>query len=676
MENLPIQYSWQAHILKEFIPQVNRLTLVSDPDYLVTEEDILQRLQERGFDILLFEDPVAFRFAYETKYRSKWDSGDSSIELVVVVHEEAANLRLLPYDIFQTERKLSFSLGDIFPNLSYAVIKSLDRSDLEPLYQAYCQYAPGKLGDNATKDFLLSRVFDLDAEFIGQPSDLLRVLLRRHYRDQHIPKILDQRFIQILHQYGKFEDWPLETIIQDREAFFSFLQERWPIFLKHITVDESLIVHESPPIYSLKYSGLPNIPFDHEDVRVYIDTLFLDGLLQPIAYPQANKPFQQWIMAGIRVDPEADRQRRLEGLIMSVETAIPKDEARYQDWFVFARRWTELIVLWHEIHVQKQSSLEQQFYSVQKKVDTTFQAWVMKRYSSLYNLPSTPPIMLHHIAHDIAQYMQTAAKEKVALIIMDGLAFDQWIVLREVLLQQRSDVKFRENMVFAWLPTITSVSRQSIFAGKPPLYYPESIFNTNKEAALWTQFWNDKDISHIEVAYKKGLGEGTGLSEIEELLSHPKMRVAGFIIDTVDKIVHGMELGTAGMHNQVRQWATQGFMTRLLDLLLKNHFDIFITSDHGNIEARGCGQISEGAIVDLRGVRARVYSDTILRAQVQKHFPDAIDWPPFGLPENFLPLLAPNRSAFISEGKRVVGHGGISIEEMIVPYIEVKRKTT
>ncbi len=671
-----MQNSWQERILKEFIPQVNRLTLVADPDYLVTEEDILQRLRERGFDILLFGDPVAFRFAYESKYRSKWDNGDSSIELAVVVHEEAANLRLLPYDIFQTDRKLSFGLGDIFPNLSYSVIKSLDRGDLEPLYRAYLQYTPGKLGDNATKDFLLSRVFDLDAELIQQPSDLLLVLLRRHYRGRPISKNLDQRFIQTLHQGGRFEDWPLETIIQDREAFFSFLQERWPIFLKHITTNKGVNIRESLTTYELKYAGPANIPFDDEDVRVYIDTLFLDGLLQPVTYPQVSKSVQQWITVGVRLDPEADHLRRLEGLIRSVETAIPIDDARYQDWFAFAHRWSELIVLWHETNVQKQSELEQQFYKVQKKVDTNFQAWVMKRYSSLHNLPPTPPVMLHHIAHDIAQYIQTATKEKVALIIMDGLAFDQWIVLREVFSQQQLDLKFRENMVFAWLPTVTSVSRQSIFAGKPPLYYPESIFNTNKEATLWTQFWNDKGISQREVAYKKGLGEGTSLSEIEELLSHPKIRVAGFIIDKVDKIVHGMELGTAGIHNQVRQWATQGFMIGLLNLLLQNHFDVFITSDHGNIEARGCGQVSEGAIVDLRGVRARVYSDKVLRAQAQKRFPDAIAWPPFGLPENFLPLLAPNRSAFISEGKRVVGHGGISIEELIVPYVQVRRETT
>src|SRR5258706_14131521 len=100
-----------------------------------------------------------------------------------------------------------------------------------------------------------------------------------------------------------------------------------------------------------------------------------------------------------------------------------------------------------------------------------------------------------------------------------------------------------------------------------------------------TQVLKGRGNPQIEVAYKKGLGEGTNLAEIEELLSHPKIRVVGFIIDTVDKIVHGMELGTAGIHNQVRQWTTQGFMIGLLNLLLQHHFDIFITSDHGNIEA-------------------------------------------------------------------------------------------
>jgi hypothetical protein len=105
-------------------------------------------------------------------------------------------------------------------------------------------------------------------------------------------------------------------------------------------------------------------------------------------------------------------------------------------------------------------------------------------------------------------------------------------------------------------------------------------------------------------------------------------------------------------------------------------FSIYLASDHGNIEAKGCGQPAEGAVADLRGERMRVYPDTLLRAGVKKRFPEDIEWPPLGLPEDYLPLLAPHRLAFVREGKRLVGHGGISIEELVVPLIQVERRET
>jgi hypothetical protein len=193
---------------------------------------------------------------------------------------------------------------------------------------------------------------------------------------------------------------------------------------------------------------------------------------------------------------------------------------------------------------------------------------------------------------------------------------------------------------------------------------------------LWNQFWVDQGLTPAEVTYAKGLGEEPTLSITEEIVSRPRVRVVGLIVDTVDKIMHGMQLGTAGMHNQVRQWARQGFMARLLDLLLDRGFDIFLTSDHGNLEAEGCGRPSEGAVADLRGERVRVYPDQILRARVKERFPDAIVWPPLGLPEDYLPLLAPGRSAFVQEGERIVGHGGISLEELIVPFVRIERAGT
>jgi hypothetical protein len=323
---------------------------------------------------------------------------------------------------------------------------------------------------------------------------------------------------------------------------------------------------------------------------------------------------------------------------------------------------------------------------------------VVKRYASLINLPPAPPVMLHHIPRFLARSLGDDRRSKIAFLLVDGLALDQWIALREVLGELDSKLRFRENAVFAWIPTITSVSRQAAFAGKPPIYFPTSIHTTDKEPGLWTQFWVDQGLNANEVAYAKGLGEGD-LDKVSELLSRPRLRVVGLVIDKVDRIMHGMELGAAGMHNQVRQWARQGFMRDLFGLLYDRGFQVYLASDHGNIEAKGAGRPAEGAVADLRGERVRVYSDPRLRAKVkaaidsrlpwrspsgqptavQNSNPavlslESLEWPSVGLPEDYLALIAPPRAAFVRESETLVGHGGISVEELLVPFVQIERR--
>jgi len=663
--------SWRDQILREFTPKVARLTVVADPDGLLLEEGILAGIRERGFELIPFEDHVAFRYAYETKFRSRWDRGEQA-DLAVVLCSGAGNLGSLPYDLLQAGRRLYFNLGEIFPNLSYPVVTALDRGDLDALYDAQKRHAPGVLGDNATKEFVLRHVFEIAPELIRKPSDLLRALLRRHYRGQRIPPLLDERFVQVLRQQDGFEDWPLDTIIQDREAFFAFLQERWPIFLGRSAKQESTGVREEEPS-GLEYTGPPDLPFDHDDIRVYIDNLFLEGFLRAVPHEQAESLSKTWLAIGIRTDEQADRTRRLNGLLDTIASAIPKENTRHDDWFHFAKTWAEFVALALEPGVVLPEPARQKMETLRTQIDAAFVPWLRKRYAGLVNLPPVPPVMLHHIPRFLARHISDAKGHKAAFVLVDGLSLDQWIVIRKELVKQRPGYRFRENAVFAWIPTITSVSRQAAFAGKPPIYFPNSIHSTDKEPGLWRQFWTDQGLTQQEVGYAKGLGDGT-LDSLEEMIARPKTRVVGLVVDKVDKIMHGMELGAAGMHNQVRQWAGQPFMANLIDLLLENGFRVYLTSDHGNVEATGCGRPAEGAVADLRGERARIYSDSLLRGQVKERFPDALEWPPVGLPEDYLPLLAPGRSAFVRETDRLVGHGGVSLEELVVPLVQIERK--
>lgn len=350
---------------------------------------------------------------------------------------------------------------------------------------------------------------------------------------------------------------------------------------------------------------------------------------------------------------------------------MPNEESRHQAWLQFSHRWAELVTL---NHTQPQVIDVDEFTRLQEKVDEVFTQWMLQRFGALANHPPNPPAMLHHLPRAMARQIEENDQQKAALVLIDGLAMDQWVTLRDTL-QNNFDTnhwQWQESATFAWVPTITSVSRQAMFAGKAPYQFPNSIHGTSSEDKLWRQFWMEYGLAGAQVMYQKNLGIG----EVETLidsLSDRRLRVAGLVINTVDDIMHGMMLGAAGMHNQVAQWANQGYLFELLQGLVNEGFKIYLTSDHGNIEAQGQGKINDGATADARGERARVYPNALLRETAKEKHPETINWPNCGLPADYTVLLPNRRTAFVANGERIVGHGGIALEEVIVPFVTIER---
>jgi hypothetical protein len=661
--------SWRDAILNDFVPNVSKLTLVADPDCLLTEEKLALELRGRGFDLIEFSDPIEFRYAYESKYRSIWDRGEHT-DLVVVLRLQDAELESLPYDLLQAGRKLSFNLGDLFPNLSYPVIEKLDRSLLDALFEAQHKSPPDRMGDNATKDFILRHVFGIAAELIANEVDLLRALLRLHYGKLRIPLMLAERLIQGLKGHDGFKAWPLSEIVPDDEAFFAFLQERWPLFLSRL--GSANHVREESMKYNLKYPGPAYLPFDHQDIRVYIDNLFLEGKLTPVEVTDVEVAAGSWVRSGIATSGVDDDELRISRLFGLVEKDLPTAEARYSDWTAFAWKWAELSAL---VHSGNSTEHQTRLREIGDALNTTFADWLADHYSSLINLPPTNPAMLHHVPRRLARDIEDSGSSRAALIVVDGLALDQWVTIRQLLQKQDANLVMRESATFAWIPTLTSVSRQSVFSGKPPLYFPSSINSTNSEEKLWKQFWESHGLSRLDVAYQRGLGDGDAVGVLDSAIHPGKTKVVGLVVDKIDKIMHGMQLGSAGMHNQIKQWCQGGFLTALVDQLLEYSYEVWLTADHGNIQCDGKGRPSEGVIAETRGERVRVYPTPELRVQVAGAFPFAHEWQPVGLPTAYFPLVAGGHDAFVNPGDVIVGHGGVAIEEVIVPLVKFEKRT-
>ncbi|MCG7969978.1 MAG: BREX-3 system phosphatase PglZ [Candidatus Thiodiazotropha taylori] len=660
--------SWRDAILNDFVPNVSKLTLVADPDCLLTEEKLALELRGRGFDLIEFSDSVEFRYAYESKYRSIWDQGEHT-DLVVVLRLQDAELESLPYDLLQAGRKLSFNLGDLFPNLSYPVVEKLDRSLLDTLFEAQHKSPPDRMGDNATKDFILRHVFGIAAELIANEVELLRALLRLHYGKLQLPLMLADRLIQVLKGHDGFKAWPLSEIVPDDEVFFAFLQERWPLFLSRLGSTNQ--VRQDSPEYGLKYPGPDRLPFDHQDIKVYIDNLFLEGKLTPVEAKDIEVDAGSWVRSGIATSVVDDDELRITRLFELVEKDLPTLEARYSDWTAFALKWAELSSL---VHCGNSTEHQARLREIGDELNTIFAGWLVDHYSSLVNLPPTNPVMLHHVPRRLARDIEDSGSSRAALLVVDGLALDQWVTIRQLLQKQDANLLMRESATFAWIPTLTSVSRQSIFSGKPPIYFPSSINSTNSEEKLWKQFWEGHGLSRLDVAYQRSLGDGDAAGVLDSAIHPGKTRVVGLVVDKVDKIMHGMQLGSAGMHNQIKQWCQSGFLAALVGQLLEYGYEVWLTADHGNIQCEGKGRPSEGVIAETRGERVRVYPTPELRAQVAEVFPFGHEWQPVGLPAAYFPLVAGGHDAFVSPGEAIVGHGGVAIEEVIVPLVKFERR--
>jgi len=648
--------NWRDSILKNFQPKISRLTLVADPDGLLTEEKMLSAIRERGFDLIPFDDPIAFRFAYESQYRSLWDQGRKT-DLVVVLRSTEQQLGKLPFDLRIVGRPLTFALHLLFPKLNYSVIAGLDRSYLDSVAESYETHDGEQLTERGTKEFVLKHCFRIVPEITKTPVDLLKVLLSLHARKIRLPELLNDNLIESLTKDSTFAGWPLTEILPSREKFLRFLQEEWALYLS-----------------SLAKGGTPSrVPFQHEDVRAYIDTFFLDGSLKPVELEDVTG-LPTWVSPGVVHDAKADAVRRFRGLRKKFEDEIPSADASHRNWQQAAQRWAELIVLRWKWDEALDAADRTAWTALQSKLEAAFAQWMIPRYGSLYNLPyQQQPVMVHQIPRFLAVERTRKKLAKIALVVLDGLAFDQWLLLRESLEAGDPALRFQESTAFAWVPTLTSVTRQSIFAGEPPLYFPDSIETTSKERSHWLRFWEDQDIHRSKVELVTSI-DGASDPKLEAALAIPRLSVLGIVWNKVDDMMHGMTMQTAGMHSGVRLWASQGHLQQLLGRLHQEGFTVYLTADHGNVTATGVGNPREGVLVETKGQRARVFDRPEFLEEVAARFPDSIRWPNHGLPPARHVLLAGDLKAFTNAGDEVVAHGGISLEEVMVPFVAITRE--
>lgn len=637
---------WRKQVIDKIQLQQASLILVHDRDNVLNDEFVLKELQSQGFDTVRFEDSITFRYLYEQKYRTN----HSERKLVIYVNEDV----LFPYEFQRKALSVKVSLQTLFPQFSVNIIRQMDRDDFDALYTVHQQYQ-GTPSERETLEYIVKYVYKIPYDMIDSESDLYKTLLSIHYQSKELPNVVQEFLYGKWKSYSAFTGLSLKKMIRSRTFFYHYIGQRWDNYVKqHFQVKKGQI-NDSTDVYQSN-------PLANHDVRRLMIDLFLEGQISKVKGVLIPDDIPDWMRIGIE---EASNKETVENQLNYLRDKILdclSSATQYKDWFHINGLIAEFKLVSMKSDINK-TIIEK----TMKDVNEKFMGWIVNQYHTLTSLPPYPkPKLVHHLPHVISKERQ--GDEKVALLVLDGMNFVQWRVVQKYL--KDKGFLFEEQQVFAWVPTLTSVSRQAIFSGNVPLTFSNSIQTTTAEERLWKSFWENHGVLKQYVTYQKGLGNEDYDRQAIKGLTRKSSKVYGAVIDVIDQLTHHAVLGEKSISSNLALWLETNYLVNILSDLIDVGYSVYLTSDHGNTNATGIGRVAEGVLVEQKGERVRIYNDMTLYEDASSKL-SLQKWPSIGLPENYHVLLAGYGQAFVPKNQSIVTHGGISIEEVIVPFVKV-----
>lgn len=653
------------NLLTFFPSHVHPLTLVSDPDRLLAGEKIMLEFALRGFQVIQEDDPVFLHHRVE-------EARPFTQEHPVIIITAGA-LENMPYDIYQPAYQLTLSLHQFFPNLAYPVLQTLNPDQIEKL--ASCPPPVETLSRQKTIDYLLREVFDVDPVALSQPHALITWLNDYHHRQSPLPELLRSSLVENLKGYPIYREWEINLLIRDVQVFTDFIQKEW-----QESVEQSLTgnqVKENASGYHVSFKR-------NSKLQDLIPSLVRRGTIQPLEIAD-NKSLPYWTQPGVTlVDVRLQRfTTLLEDLYNRLKT-IKSDPLIQTNWNVmigFARDWAELCSYHAQTDLPIHSEQEETFRRLVRDVDPFFATWLRNNYGPLGAQRLPKPHHVHHVPHYLAYLRNFGQIERIVLLVLDGLSLTDWQVIKSVWAKRHMNWKMKTETLLAQVPTITSISRYALISGLRPADFAPDLEHCVSEARAWELFWSREGIAEtacklLPLSYDRQIDQQPELQD-------PKINFWCLIDDTPDKLAHNATLGAADQQSSLRLWLAPAHdqnslpLEKLIDSFLDRGYLVFIASDHGHVEATGFGQPSEGLLAQTRGKRARVYMDRLAALRVQSAFANIILWDNDGiLPEQMTALMPAGRDAFAPSGEVVVTHGGISIDEAIVPLIQISKASS
>jgi DNA-binding response OmpR family regulator len=357
-----------------------------------------------------------------------------------------------------------------------------------------------------------------------------------------------------------------------------------------------------------------------------------------------------------------------------------------------------------ELDQHSEIGLRQTLNEQKREANKEFSKFVEKKYKHWINAIDdidTPTLTTEITEKYVLNHIKDE-KTHVFYFVLDCLRLDQWLIMEKHL---REFFKIDKDYYYAILPTATPYARNSLFSGLFPSeiekYYPdlwqgkdddEKSMNKYEKELLQLLLERKKIKLKNDLKYIKIIDPEVGRNFEQNILSYKNNHLTAIVVNFLDMIAHGrsdsdilkeIAPDEPAYRSLTNSWFMHSSLLSTFRAISKmDNVKIVITTDHGSIRSlRGAKVLGDReASTNLRFKYGRNLKVDDKHAIYIKS-PHEYKLPKRGVTinyiiakEDFYFVYPTDYHKYLTYYKDTFQHGGISMEEMILPVITMEPK--
>ena len=336
-----------------------------------------------------------------------------------------------------------------------------------------------------------------------------------------------------------------------------------------------------------------------------------------------------------------------------------------------------------------------------RESNLAFGKYVERNYRDWLEQSNNRPVLSPDI---VDRYLipELATDKSIIFFVIDCLRLDQWLMMESLL---RDYYEISKEFYFSILPTATPYSRNAIFSGSYPsdveLRHPELWEKSEDDESSRNRYerqFLDKLLERRKITvkpepkYVKILDAEFGRSIEGNINSYAQTKLTSIVVNFVDMLAHGRSDSSllkeiapdeSAYRSLTRSWFVHSSLFGMLRTLSKNkNVTILLTTDHGSIRSlRGSKVLGDReASTNLRYKYGRNLKCEDKAAIFVKN-PADFKLPKRGVAgnyiiakEDFYFVYPTDYHKYLNQYRDSFQHGGVSMEEMILPVVKLEPK--